>query len=374
MKLLSFHYHLKISFDTPVRNHNFTLRWTPGSDARQHILQLQNYVSAHEFLSEGADQWGNILLYGRCRDAHSCFETNVCGRAAVGLDTSVPALPGDGIFRFETALTHADAALSDFGARRVIGDIAGADVVFDIHASNIFLTEVPQIRINERHRQSLVPLAQQANVDFIWVHGASTVLESTFAYSLNALGTPCLVVEMGVGMRLTGEYGQQLTTGILNVMKHLGMWDGPVSPVRTPLLSEKPEAVEFLNAPCSGMFMKTRNHGTWVKKGETIGYIFDPYRGEVLEYVSASKSGLLFTIREYPLVDEGSLMGRILVREAEGRLVPGRQIMVIPSINPNSMNIGKRFWGIDNTDINRMFPGYDQGETTQRIGRVLIRK
>lgn len=31
------------------------------------------------------------------------------------------------------------------------------------------------------------------------------------------------------------------------------------------------------------------------------------------------------------------------------------------------MNIQKRFWPVDNTDINRMFPGYDMGETTQRI-------
>ena len=31
------------------------------------------------------------------------------------------------------------------------------------------------------------------------------------------------------------------------------------------------------------------------------------------------------------------------------------------------MNIEKRFWPTDNTDINRMFPGYDLGETTQRI-------
>ena len=31
------------------------------------------------------------------------------------------------------------------------------------------------------------------------------------------------------------------------------------------------------------------------------------------------------------------------------------------------MNIGKRFWSADNTDINRMFPGYNLGETTQRI-------
>ena len=35
----------------------------------------------------------------------------------------------------------------------------------------------------------------------MWVHGAATVLEATFAHSLNMIGTPVLVVEMGVGMR-----------------------------------------------------------------------------------------------------------------------------------------------------------------------------
>ncbi|MFI3312328.1 MAG: succinylglutamate desuccinylase/aspartoacylase family protein [Eubacteriales bacterium] len=59
--------------------------------------------------------------------------------------------------------------------------------------------------------------------------------------------------------------------------------------------------------------------------------------------------------------------------EAEGRIVPGKEIMVVPSANPSSMNIKKRFWSIDNTDINRMFPGYDQGETTQRIANGLFK-
>lgn len=53
--------------------------------------------------------------------------------------------------------------------------------------------------------------------------------------------------------------------------------------------------------------------------------------------------------------------------EKEGRFTKGKKILVIPSINPSSMNIQKRFWPTDNTDINRMFPGYDLGETTQRI-------
>ena len=53
--------------------------------------------------------------------------------------------------------------------------------------------------------------------------------------------------------------------------------------------------------------------------------------------------------------------------EQEGTLLPGHEILVIPSANPYSMNIEKRFWPTDNTDINRMFPGYALGETTQRI-------
>ena len=53
--------------------------------------------------------------------------------------------------------------------------------------------------------------------------------------------------------------------------------------------------------------------------------------------------------------------------EEEGRITEGHKVLIIPSINPYSVNIQKRFWSTDNTDINRMFPGYDLGETTQRI-------
>ena len=51
-----------------------------------------------------------------------------------------------------------------------------------------------------------------------------------------------------------------------------------------------------------------------------------------------------------------------------------REILVVPSVNHHAMNIGKRFWPVDNTDINRMFPGYDQGETTQRIAAGVFDK
>jgi predicted deacylase len=58
--------------------------------------------------------------------------------------------------------------------------------------------------------------------------------------------------------------------------------------------------------------------------------------------------------------------------EGRGMLAEGRSVTVIPCANYYSMNIGKRLWTMDNTDINRMFPGYDSGETTQRIAYGLF--
>lgn len=47
-------------------------------------------------------------------------------------------------------------------------------------------------------------------------------------------------------------------------------------------------------------------------------------------------------------------------------------ILIIPSINHYALNIGQRFWPLDKTDLNMMFPGYEQGETTQRIAKKIF--
>ena len=58
--------------------------------------------------------------------------------------------------------------------------------------------------------------------------------------------------------------------------------------------------------------------------------------------------------------------------ERRGSIVHNKEILVSPSVNSASLNIGSRFWAMDKTDINRMFPGYNMGETTQRIAAGLF--
>ncbi len=60
--------------------------------------------------------------------------------------------------------------------------------------------------------------------------------------------------------------------------------------------------------------------------------------------------------------------------EKQGKIYAGKEIFVIPSLNPHSMNIGKRFWTEDNRDINRCFPGNLFGDTTHRIAATILKK
>lgn len=203
-------------------------------------------------------------------------------------------------------------AMSEYVAYHIVEDLKGSDVCIDIHASNIFLMEIPQVRINENTAEVLVPYARKLNVDLIWVHAAATVLESTLAHSLNSVGVPTLVVEMGVGMRLTRKYCDQLVTGILNLMRELGIWDGEIyGEIHEPILSVD-DKVGFLNAEASGVFVPVVAHGARVREGDHIGDIISPLTGDVVKKVTACIDGMVFTIREYPVVYEGSLLARIL--------------------------------------------------------------
>ncbi len=260
-----------------------------------------------------------------------CFELNRILKENIGcLNGTVeiyPALNPLGVDSVERGFPSFDidmnrifpgdsqAHLVEHVAYQIIQDLWGADMVIDIHSSNIFLSEVPQVRINAEMADRLLPFAQMLNIDFVWVHDAATVLESTLAHSLNVLNTPTLVVEMGVGMRITREYGDRLIGGILNLMRNMGMWDGSVSSeIISPLLSTKGE-VCFMNADASGIIIPAVSHSDKVKRGDLLCQIVDPFEGIVLQDVLSPVDGLVFTLRTYPVVYEGSLIARIFTEK-----------------------------------------------------------
>lgn len=229
-----------------------------------------------------------------------------------GIDSMTRGIPAFDLDMNRIFPGQIDGDMNEYTASLIMQDVKGSDMVLDIHASNAYLTEVPQIRINALHREKLVPYARSMNVDLIWVHANATVLESTFAYSLNSMGTPVLVIEMGIGMRITKSLGDQVTRGIFHLMYQMGIWAEDPGPVKEPVISTDPDEICFLNAPRGGIYIADKKAGDMVKEGEVVGRLVSPLTGEVYEEVKAPVSGWLFTQRDYPLTASGSLMGRIL--------------------------------------------------------------
>jgi predicted deacylase len=196
-------------------------------------------------------------------------------------------------------------------ANNLVESILGSDLCLDIHASDIFVREIPQVRLSEDFAESLLPFAKLTNADMIWMNATATVHESTLAHSLNALGIPTLVIEMGQGHQIYRPYGDQIVDGIFNIMCELGMWTGPRPRTQLPAISSD-GSVEFIRTEVAGIFMPLTEHNHFVKAGETIGEILDPFSGEKLEEIVAEQSGLLFTQRIFPIVHAGDLLARIL--------------------------------------------------------------
>ena len=114
-------------------------------------------------------------------------------------------------------------------------------------------------------------------------------------------------------------------------------------------------------------------HGCMKKKTiyEIKGLYRDSFRITGFEFGKGKKSlcivGSMRGNEVQQLYCCSQLVKKFRQLEEERRIRPDVKILIIPCCNPYSINTQKRFWTIDNTDINRMFPGYDLGETTQRI-------
>lgn len=228
----------------------------------------------------------------------------------LGMDSMIRGIPMFDLDMNRIFPGNEDGHMAEYVAHKIVESISGADLCIDIHASNVFLQEIPQARVSQMTAERLVPMAKWLNIDYIWVHAAATVLESTLAHSLNAIGTPTIVVEMGVGLRTTKRYCEQLTDGIFHAMVELGIWDDDAPLVREPIVSTDGK-VGFVNAEYSGIFVPCVEHWKRIEKGQHIGDILEPIHG-IAHPVYSPMKGLLFTLREHPIVTSGSLIARIL--------------------------------------------------------------
>ena len=57
----------------------------------------------------------------------------------------------------------------------VVDSLIGSDICIDLHASDIFVREIPQVRLSEDFAEALLPYAKMTNADMIWMNATATV-------------------------------------------------------------------------------------------------------------------------------------------------------------------------------------------------------
>ena len=229
----------------------------------------------------------------------------------LGIESACREIPTSALDMNRVFSASDPASISENIAAKVVEDIKGAALCIDIHASNIFIREIPQVRILPRDSDYLMRYAKMLNTDLVWVHESGAVGGGSLVEALISEGVPTLAVEMGVGSRIDTIYCEQILHGIFNVMNNLGVWSQEEHGISHPMISTDGE-VHVVHAADAGVFIPHVEHNMWLARGSEIGEIVTPITGTVVQKITAPSSGVIFSLREYPIVSEGSIIARML--------------------------------------------------------------
>ena len=95
----------------------------------------------------------------------------------------------------------------------------------------------------------------------------------------------------------------------------MGIWDGDIPAVKHPMVAFDSH-MSYINSETSGIFIPNVKLSERVDAGMKIGKVVDVLTGSDQEIVYAPKSGMVCAIREYPSIEVGSLLARIVGGES----------------------------------------------------------
>jgi predicted deacylase len=200
-------------------------------------------------------------------------------------------------------------------AAAVLAATAPAHWRIDIHSSNVDFEELPQVRLFEptdEEREAARWLGLPAVIE----RPVTPILTATLAYAWRERGGRGLVVQAGHAGSLQPAHCERLFRALVDFLERCGLLIG----VR---LAEPEEDVHVfgprqsfpLISEHAGWFVSRLEVGQWIQAGELLGYVYDGFHGDLAAEIRSPVSGLLSGIRHQPLLCEGDLLARVLIRE-----------------------------------------------------------
>lgn len=174
------------------------------------------------------------------------------------------------------------------------------DIAIDMHTGGSSKFNYPQIRYSRKDDAAL-ELAYAFGAPFII---RKPYIPKSFRKVANQMGIPVMVYEGGESERLDGFCIETGLSGTLRVLRQLEMLSDapePTYPVRSF------QKAGWVRATGSGIFIWTKQSGTWVQKGETLGTISSP-QGDRVIHVKAKKDGYIIGHNNASVVHSGDAL------------------------------------------------------------------
>lgn len=183
--------------------------------------------------------------------------------------------------------------------------VARCDCGIDLHTAAIHRSNLPQIRVNLEDEKAR-DLAKAFEPPVIL---NSPLRDGSLRGAAGELGIPVMVFEAGEALRLN-EYAVRVgLAGVLKVMRHMGMIAKGSSkaskktPRKVPVASKS----AWLRAPEGGLLRVRYNIGDYVREGDIVGVISDPF-GAWESEVCATSDGLIVGGAMMPVVNQGDAL------------------------------------------------------------------
>ena len=236
----------------------------------------------------------------------------------LGLDIGERMVPGSTKLDMNRAFPGAeDGTPMEAMCHHIMKDMAGADLVLDIHSSALHKSEMYEVRMNAHCADKLLPMAKALCPELIWVYPDRRAYDAQLTSALCMAHTPALILEINERNRHPQESAGKVVDGIFCKMKEMGIWAGEAAPIpdQEPPCVRTTEDICRVTCEKPGMYVPQYHLGGHIHKGETLGVIIDALQGEMLEEVCAPVSGLVFSQRGYSAVYPGTLIARLCRKE-----------------------------------------------------------
>lgn len=175
----------------------------------------------------------------------------------------------------------------------------------DLHTGARHRSNFPQIRANLDDPETLAlttafgaPLAIN-----------SAIRDGSLRQCASDIGVPVILYESCEALRFDETYIRAGETGIVNVMRHLGMLRKRRGQIKPPIISQESS---WVRAPASGVMRVLVPLGAEVSPGQTLGIIADPLGSSEVD-VLADQGGIIIGRTNLPLVYEGDALFHIAI-------------------------------------------------------------